>query len=177
MEPEKSQGPSRATVAGSAVLVCAVLFGAAYFLRDDSQQQPSPVTASWLDPILARCEEGPTHDIVDGRVRTRCSTETDPAFLIEVIGSGDEIDSAKMLVPMRGSTNDILDRILFGLEMFSALAGVRADAFLSEEYLDAIGVSKTGVVFQGRLYSTGPIAEVGLIFAVTPPDEQSAPEN
>jgi hypothetical protein len=177
MEPEKSQGPSRAVVAGSAVVVCAVLIGAAYFLRDDGQQQPSPVTASWLDAILARCEEGPTQDIVDGRVRTRCASETHPAFLIEVIGSGDEIDSAKMLVPMRGSTNDILDRILFGLEMFGAIAGERADAFLSTEYLDAIGMSKTSVVFQGRLYSTGVIAEVGLIFAVTPPDEEPASEN
>jgi len=177
MEPEKSQGPSRAVVAGSAVVVCAVLIGAAYFLRDDRQQQPSPVTASWLDAIIARCDEGPTHDIVDGRVRTRCSTDTHPAFLIEVIGSGDEIDSAKMLVPKRGSTNDILDRILFGLEMFGAIAGARPETFLSKEYLDAVGLSKTGVVFQGRLYSTGPIPEVGLILAVTPPDDESAPAN
>jgi len=177
MQPKKSQGPSRATIAGSAVLVCAVLVGAAYFLRDDRQQQPSPVIAPWLDAIVARCEEGPTHDIIDGRVRTRCATETHPAFLIEVIGSGDETDSAKMLVPMRGSTNDILDRILFGLDMFGAIAGARPETFLSKEYLDAVGLSKTGVVFQGRLYSTGPIPEVGLILAVTPPDDDSASAN
>jgi hypothetical protein len=177
MQPEKSQGPSRAIVAGSAVVVCAVLIGAAYFLRDDRPEQASPLTASSLGVILARCEEGPTQDVVDGRTRTRCSTETHPEFLIEVIGSGDEIDSAKMLVPMRGSTNDILDRILFGLEMFGAIAGTQPDAFLSKEYLDAIGTSKTSMVFQGRLYSTGPIPNVGLIFAVTPPDEESAPEN
>jgi hypothetical protein len=177
MQPKKSQGPSRATVAGSAVVVCAVLIGAAYFLRDDSQQQPWPVKTPWLDAILARCDEGPTHDLVDGRVRTRCSTDTHPAFLIEVIGSGGKIDSAKMLVPMRGSTNDILDRILFGLEMFGAIADARPESFLSKEYLDAVGLSKTGVVFQGRLYSTGPIPEVGLIFAVTPPDQDSASAN
>jgi hypothetical protein len=176
MQPKKSQGPSRTTVAGSAVVVCAVLLSAAYFLREDSQAQAWPVTAPWLDAILARCEEGPTHDLVDGRVRTRCSAETHPAYLIEVIGSGDEIDSAKMLVPMRGSTNDILDRILFGLEMFGAIAGAKPESFLSKEYLDAIGLSNTGEVFEGRLYSTGPIPEVGLIFAVTPPDEESEAE-
>jgi hypothetical protein len=154
MQPKKSQGPSRATVAGSAVVVCAVLIGAAYFLRDDSQQQPWPVKTPWLDAILARCDEGPTHDLVDGRVRTRCSTDTHPAFLI-----------------------DILDRILFGLEMFGAIADARPESFLSKEYLDAVGLSKTGVVFQGRLYSTGPIPEVGLIFAVTPPDQDSASAN
>jgi len=176
MQPKKTQGPSRVTVAASAVVVCAVLVGAAYFFRDDSQQPASPITASSLAAILARCEEGPTQDLVDGRARVRCAADTHPAFLIEAIGSGEEIDSAKMLVPMRGSTNEILDRILLGLEMFGAIAGTRADAFLSKEYLDAIGISKTSVVFEGRMYSTGPIPEVGLIFAVTPPDEESAPE-
>jgi hypothetical protein len=180
MEPKKSQGPSLSTVAGSAVLLCIVLVGVAYFLRDDRQQgtgEQSPPAASTLRAILARCEEGPTEDILDGRTRTRCAAQAHPAFLIEVIGDGEEIDSAKMLMPMQGTTSQVLDRILLGLEMFGVVAGLRADAFLPKEYLDAIGTSKTSLVFQGRVYSTQPIPNVGLIMAVTPADADSAPKN
>jgi hypothetical protein len=36
MEPKKSQGPSRAVIAGSAAFFCVLLVGAAYFFRDVS---------------------------------------------------------------------------------------------------------------------------------------------
>ncbi len=180
MEPKKSQRPSLATLGGSAVLVSVVLIGAAYFLRDDNRQlagESSSSEASTLHAILARCEEGPTEDVIDGRTRTRCTTKAHPAFMIEVIGEGEEIESVSMLVPMRGTMNQLLDRMLLGLEMFGVVAGLQADAFLPREYMDAIGTSKTSLVFQGRVYTTEPIANVGLMFSVTPADAVSASEN
>ena len=180
MEPKKSQRPGLATLAGGAVLVCVLLIGAAYFLRDDNTRatgEHSSPAASTLHEILARCEEEPTEDTIDGRTRTRCATKVHPAFMIDVISEGDDLVSAKMLTPMRGTMNQLLDRMLLGLEMFGAVAGAQADAFLPKEYLDAIGTSKTSLVFQGRAYTTEPIANVGLIFAVTPADADSAPED
>lgn len=178
MEPKKSQGPSRVAVAGSAVVVCAVLIGASYWLRDDSPQatgEPSPLAASKLQTLYDRCDGGPTEDVVDGRTRTRCETRAHPAFMMEVIGDGDEIESAKMLVPLRGSMNQLLDRMLVGLEMFGLVAGVRADRFLPKEYMDAIGTSKTSLVFEERVYTTQPVANVGLVFSVTPPGAEAEP--
>jgi len=97
--------------------------------------------------------------------------------MIEVIGEGEEIESANMLVPMRGTMNQLLDRMLLGLEMFGVVAGLQADAFLPKEYLDAIGTSKTSLVFQGRVYTTQPIANVGLMFSVTPVEADTATNN
>jgi hypothetical protein len=180
MEPKKLRGPALAKIAGSAVLVCVVLIGVAYFLIGDGQQvtgEQSDPAASTLHGILARCDEGPTEDIVAGRTRTRCTTKAHPAFMIEVIGEGEEIESANMLVPMRGTMNQLLDRMLLGLEMFGVVAGLQADAFLPKEYLDAIGTSKTSLVFQGRVYTTQPIANVGLMFSVTPVEADTATNN
>lgn len=180
MEPKKSQGPSRAAVAGSAVVVCAVLIGAAYWLRDVSPQatgEPSPLAASNLQTLYARCEGGLTQDVVDGRTRTRCETKAHPAFMMEVIGDGDQIESAKMLVPLQGTMNQLLDRMLVGLEMFGLVAGVRADLFLPKEYMDAIGTSKTSLVYQERVYTTQPVTNVGLVFSVTPVVADAEPAN
>lgn len=177
MEPKKSQGPSRAAVAASAVVICAVLVGASIWLRDDSPQatgEPPPLAASKLQALYDRCEDGFSQDVVDGRTRTRCQTKAHPAFMMEVYGDGDEIESAKMLVPLRGSMNQLLDRMLAGLEMFSLVAGVRADRFLPKEYMDAIGTSETSLVFEERVYTTKPVANVGLVFLVTPPDAEPA---
>jgi hypothetical protein len=179
VEPKKSQGPSRAAIAGSAVVVCAVLIGASIWLRDDSPQatvEPSPLAASKLQALYDRCQDGFSQDVVDGRTRTRCQTKVHPAFMMEVIGEGDEIESAKMLVPLRGSMNQLLDRMLVGLEMFSLMAGVRADRFLPKEYMDAIGTSNTSLVFEDRVYTTQPVANVGLVFSVTPPGAEPEPE-
>jgi hypothetical protein len=72
MESKKSQGRSLATVAGSVVLLCAVLLGAAYFLENDAPPQPdpkaSPATSS-LHALLARCDEKPVEESVDGRTK------------------------------------------------------------------------------------------------------------
>lgn len=180
MEPKKSQGPSRATVAGSAVVICAVLIGASFWLRDDSPQatvEPSPLAASKLQTLYDRCEDGFSQDVVDGRTRTHCQTKAHPAFMMEVIGEGDQIESAKMLVPLRGSMNQLLDRMLVGLEMFGLVAGVRADRFLPKEYTDAIGTSTTSLVFQERVYTTQPVPNLGLMFSVTPVGADAEPAN
>jgi len=161
------------------VVVCAVLIGASFWLRDNSPQatgEPSSLATSKLQTLYDRCEDGFSQDVVDGRTRTRCQTQVHPAFMMEVMGEGDEIESAKMLVPLRGSMNQLLDRMLVGLEMFGLMAGVRADRFLPKEYMDAIGTSETSLVFEERVYTTRPVANVGLVFSVTPPGAEPEPE-
>jgi hypothetical protein len=81
------------------------------------------------------------------------------------------------MVPMSGTMNKVLERMLVGLEMFGLVAGVQPDVFLPKDYLDAIGTSETRFVYQGRLYMTQPIANVGLIFSVMPEPADSAAEN
>jgi hypothetical protein len=194
MEPKKSQGPSRATVAGSAAFICVLLVGAAYFLRDDSldavDEQPTPATseastafatgapaASTLQPLLDRCDEGFNEDAGAGRTRTRCTAKKHPAFMMEVLGQGDEVERASMLVPMRGTLSQLLERTQVGLELFGLVAGTNADVFLPRDYLDAMGTSETSFVFQGRTYITQPIANVGLLFVVMPEAADSESEN
>jgi len=174
-ERKKSGGPSHVVVGASALVICAVLVGAAYWLRDDGEStpvEPAPVPTSKLDALYARCDGGPSRDVVDGRPRVRCSSKAHPAFMMEVVGEGDEIARANMLVPMDGTMNQLLDRMLLGLEMFGLVAGVGADAFLPKEYMDSIGTSETRSVYQGRLYITQPLPDVGLMFSVTPAADQ-----
>jgi hypothetical protein len=189
MKLKKSPGPSLATVAATAALLFAVLGGAAYFLRDDgeeagSEQHTSATTmpaeagaASALEALVERCEEGSTEDVGGGRTRTRCTVRAHPAFMMEVIAKGDEVERASLMVPLRGSGDKLLERTLVGLELFSLVAGAEADVFLPKEYLDAIGRSETRFVFQGRLYMTEPIANVGLIFGVMPESTDPGGEN
>jgi hypothetical protein len=180
MKLKKSQRPSLATVAASAALLCAVVVGGAYFLRGDGEEvkgeQSAPPTgapskvaaASTLKALFDRCEEASNEDVGGGRTKTRCTATKHPAFMMEVIGKGDEVERASLMVPMRGAMNAVFERILVGLELFGLVAGTKAEAFLPKEYLDAIGTSETRFVFQGRLYTTQPIANVGLVFAVVP---------
>jgi hypothetical protein len=189
MKLKKSQRPSLATVAASAVLLCAVLVGAAYFLRDDGavvkEEQSAATTwapseaaaASTLEALLERCEEGSNEDAGGGRTRTRCTVRKHPSFMMEVIGTGDEVERASLMVPARGNVNKVLERMLVGLELFSLVSGADAEAFLPKEYLDAIGISETRFVFEERLYMTQPIANVGLVFVVMPESEVPAGEN
>jgi len=183
MEPKKSQGPSLATVAGSAALLCAVLVGAAYFLGGNPEEvvseQSAPAapaaptgsanpTESALESILAGCAERSTENIADGRTRVRCTAEESSAFLLEVIHQGDDIYSAKMLVPLATTTSEVIEWRRRGLEMFGAVAGTQPEAFLPPEFLDGIGARRTTFVFQGRQYTTLPIPNVGLAYGVTP---------
>jgi hypothetical protein len=171
MESKKSQGRFLTAIAVSIVLSCAALFGVAYFLEDDAGPQPeekaTPATSS-LRAMIARCDEKPIEETVDGRKQTRCTSSKHPAFMIAINEEGARIHSASMLVPTRGATSQVLERTLLGLEMFEAVAGTRADAFLPKEYVDAIGTRETRLAFEGRVYVTQPVANVGLIFLVTP---------
>jgi len=95
--------------------------------------------------------------------------------MMDVIGDGEDIERANMLVPLSGTMNQLLDRMLLGLEMFGLVAGVDADVFLPKEYMESIGTSETSLVYQGRLYITQPLANVGLMFSVTPAAAQPEP--
>ena len=177
-ERKKSRGPSHAVVGAGALVFCAILVGAAYWFRVDAG--PAAVgtatfATSKLHSFYERCEGGPSRDVVDGRSRTRCASKAHPAFMMEVIGEGDDIERANMLVPLGGTMNQLLDRMLLGLEMFGLVAGVGADVFLPKEYMESIGTSETSLVYQGRLYITQPLAEVGLMFSVTPAAAQPEP--
>jgi len=179
-ERKKSQGPSHAVVGASALIFCAVLVAAAYWLRVDAGPAAvgtSTLATSKFHTFYERCEGGPSHDVVDGRPQTRCASKVHPAFMLEVIEEGDQIERATMLVPLGGTMNQLLDRMLVGLEMFGLVAGVPADVFLPKEYMDSIGTAETNLVYQGRVYRTQPVANVGLIFLVTPEDDDAAPRN
>ena len=178
-ERKKSQGPSHAVVGASALVFCAVLVGAAYWFRVDAGPAAvgtATLATSKLHSFYERCEGGPNRDVVDGRPRTRCASKAHPAFMLEVIEDGDQIERASMLVPLTGTMNQVLDRMLVGLEMFGLVAGVPPDRFLPKEYMDAMGTTETHLVYQGRVYLTQPVANVGLMFLVTP-EGDSAPSN
>jgi hypothetical protein len=194
MERKKSQGPGAAMIAGSAVVLCVLLIGISYFFRNDGQdatdEQATPAAseastalatgapaASTLKPLLDRCDEGFNEDAGAGRTRTRCTAKRHPAFMMEALGDGDEVERASMLVPMRGTLSQLLERTQVGLELFGLVAGTKADVFLPRDYLDAMGTSETSFVFQGRVYITQPIANVGLLFVVMPEAADSEPEN
>jgi hypothetical protein len=194
VEREKSQGPGAATVAGSAAILCVLLIGISYFLRTDGQdatvEQSTPATsdssavfvpeafgASALKPLLDRCENGFDEDAGGGRTRVRCTVKKHPAFMMEVLGDGDGVERASMLVPMRGTMSQLLERRQVGLDLFGLVAGKPADAFLPTDYLDEIGTSETSFVFEGRMYVTQPIQNVGLLFVVVPEGADSAAEN
>ena len=171
MEPKKSQGPGLAKIAGSAVLVCLLLVGAAYLFKDRSQSasgEQGSLATSRLQSILTRCEDTPVVDLDDGRERLRCGNKSHPAFMIEVTGNAEDIYSAGMMVPMRGSVSELQERMQLGLEMFGLIAGVQAEVFLPRDYIDAIGTRETSFAFEGRSYVTQPVANVGLVFVVRP---------
>ncbi len=77
--------------------------------------------------------------------------------------------------PATMSSMGVREPAAVGLEMFGLVAGVGADVFLPKEYTDAIGTSETRLVYQGRLYITQPLTDVGLMFSVTPAADQPEP--
>lgn len=177
MEPKKSQGPGPAKIAVSAVLLCVVLVGVAYLLKGQgpkTTQESATLATSRLQGIFDRCAEPPTVDMVDGRTRLRCANQAHPSFMLEVTGEGDEIDTAGMMVPMRGNLDQLRENSLLGLEMFGLIAGVQAEVFIPRDVLDAVGSSETNFVFEKRLYHTKPVANVGLVFVVRPEDAIAA---
>ena len=180
MESKKSQGPSRGALLASAVVLCVVLVGAAYFFRDDSQRaavSASLPAASTLQPLFERCEGEPSVEMVDGLTRTTCTSQSHPAFMIYQDANEQAIVRAGLMVPMYGSPEDLDERKLVGLEMFSLAAGVPAESLLSPEMLAEIGVRPTRVVRDGLAYQTQPMANVGLVFTVLPVPPEEASDN
>ncbi|UCH30713.1 MAG: hypothetical protein JSV06_06730, partial [Myxococcales bacterium] len=92
MKSKKSQGPSRAVLVASAVILSAVLVGSAYFLRDESARSDraglSPA-ASTLQPLFERCDGEPTVEAVDGLTRTTCTCREHPTFMIYTDADGE----------------------------------------------------------------------------------------
>lgn len=177
MGPKQSKRPSHLTVAASALAVCAILVGAAYFLRDP-QAMPaaelSPPNNPGIAALLERCDEPPALEVQDGRTRTRCTVRAHPAFMIELLSEGDDVYAASVLVPLRGAREKLLERMLTGIQLFEAVAGTSAESFMPQDYMASIGAAETSVVFEGRSYSTQPVPGVGLIFVVRPEAASSA---
>jgi len=180
METKKSQGPSRATLVASSAVLCAVLLGAAYFLRDESVAMigaASSPAASALQPLFDRCEGEPSIEVVNGLTRTTCTSQTHPAFMVYQDANDVVIVRAGVMVSLHGRPGDLAERKLVGLEMFGLMAGEPADSFLPPEMVADIGVRGTRVMRGGLAYETQPMANVGLLFTVTPVTVASAPNN
>ena len=180
MELKKSQGPSRAVLVGSAVILCAVLVGAAYFLRDENARstsgRSSPATST-LQPLFERCDGEPSVETVEGLTRTTCTSQKHPAFMVYTDANADVIERAGLMVPLRGREGRLAERTVVGLEMFSSIAGVPAETFLPPEVIADIGVRETRVVRDDLVYVTQPIANVGLVFSVNHAPADSNPQN
>jgi hypothetical protein len=84
---------------------------------------------------------------------------------------------AGLMVPMYGRAEDLTERKLVGLEMFSLMAGQPAESFLTPEMVADIGVRTTRVLREGLAYGTQPMANVGLVFTVTPAAADPAAPN
>ena len=160
----------RVALAGSVLAVCAIAAGTVYVARyglSPAGETHVPSSASILQPLLDRCDEAPSVEVVAGGTRTRCTARRHPAFMIFVDAKGDAIDRAGLMVPMHPADGATAERIPVGLEMFSLLAGAPASSFVPPEQLADIGLRKTRFVRDGLVYVTQPMANVGLVFAVT----------
>ena len=180
MDGKKSQGPSRATLATSAMVVCAVLVGAAYFMRDESTSivgAPSSPAASTLQPLFDRCTGERSTEVVDGLSRTTCTSQTHPAFMVYQDANDSVIVRAGVMVPLHGRSEELAERKLVGLELFGLMAGEPADSFLPPEAMADIGVRGTRIMREGLAYETQPMANVGLVFTVSPAIGDSTPTN
>ena len=180
MEPKESQGPSRTTLLVSVVVLCVALVGVAYFLRDESHRvevSASLPAASTLQPLFDRCEGEPGTEVVDGLKRTTCTSRSHPAFMVYQDATADVIVRAGIMVPLYGNDQQLEERKLVGLEMFSLVAGVPVETFLQPEVLADVGVSMTRVVHEGLVYQTQPMANVGLVFTVMAEPEAHDTEN
>lgn len=171
MDAKKSQGPSRTVLVASAVVLCAVLVGAAYFLRDESKRaEPaaSAPAASALKPLFDRCEGEPSVEIVDGLTRTTCTNQAHPAFMVYQDANEHVIVRAGLMVPMYGLETLYEERKLLGLELFTLMAGVPSETFIGPDVMSQIGVTTTRVIREGLVYQTQPMANIGLIYTVAP---------
>lgn len=180
MEPEKPQGPSRAVLVGSAALLCVALVGVAYFLRDDAGSTvpaaASPA-ASTLQPLFERCTGAPTVEMVEGATRTTCTESGHPSFMVYQDVSDGAIQRAGLMVPMYGRSQQLEERKLVGLELFSLFAGAPAEAFLPPDQLAVIGAQQTRFAREGWVYLTQPMANVGLVFSVIRASDEIVDEN
>ena len=113
MEPKKPQGPGRATLLVSAVVLCVVLIGAAYLMRDESTQfevTASLPAASTLQPLFDRCGGEPSTEVVDGLTRTTCTSQSHPAFMVYQDANAEVIVRAGLMVPMYGKDQQYEER-------------------------------------------------------------------
>lgn len=173
MESKKPQGPSRAVLIASAIVLCLVLVGAAIFLRDEGARPGAGrrfPAASALQPLFERCDDTPTVEAVDGFTRTSCKTQTHPAFMIYSDADGDVLVRAGLMVPMQGRAEELGERAAVGLEMFSLFAGEPAESFLPSDSLAAIGVRETRFDRNGWIFRTQPMGNISLVFSVIPHD-------
>lgn len=180
MKPDKPQGPSRAALVGSAVLLSVALVGVAYFLHDDANPAHAVATspaASTLQPLFERCGGTPTVEVVDGATRTTCTDTGHPSFMVYQDVADDAIRRAGLMVPMYGRKQQLEERKLLGLELFSLFAGVPAESFLPPDQLAMLGAQETRFTREGWVYVTQPMANVGLVFSVIRESDQVAREN
>jgi hypothetical protein len=181
MKSDKPQGPSRAALVGSALLLSAALVGVAYFRHDDPKGVDAAVAtspaASTLQPLFARCTGTPNVEVVDGATRTTCTETGHPSFMVYQDVSDDAIRRAGLMVPMYGRQQQLEERKLLGLELFSLFAGAPAESFLPPEQLAVVGVQETRFTREGWVYVTQPMANVGLVFSVIRASDQVAREN
>ena len=180
MESKESQGPSRAVLVTSAVVLCAALIGAVYFMRGETASSigaaESPA-ASTLQPLFERCGGEPSVEVVDGLTRTTCTSQAHPAFMVYQDANDSMIVRAGLMVPLYGREQELAERKLVGLEMFALMAGEPVETFVPPAAMADIGVRATRVTRQGLTYSTQPVANVGLIFTVLPAAADSEADN
>jgi len=168
MDTTKPPGPTRKVLIGSAVVLTAVLVGAAYFLGDFSSgtvDGPSPV-ASTFQPLLERCDGEPANEPHEGGgVRTSCVSRAVPAFVFYAVAKDDALREAAIMVSLDGPEEALEARKLVGLELFSLAADAEAASFLPPEQLQQIGIANTRFVRDGMVYVTESVGEVGLVFS------------
>lgn len=177
MDTKKSQGPSRAVLAASAVVLCTVLVIIAQFLRDE-EQRPEPAASSpassTIQPLFDRCTGEPSTEVVDGLDRRLCTSQDHPAFMVYLDSDAGQVVRTGLMVPMYGREELRIERNELGLELFRLMAGAPVDTFMSPELLAQIGVSDTRVEREGLVYQTRPMANVGLVFSVFPTSLESS---
>jgi hypothetical protein len=180
MESKKSQGPGRTTLIASAVVLCVVLVGAAYFMRDETTPivgAASSPAASTLQPLFERCGGEPSVEVVDGLTRTTCTSQAHPVFMIYQDANDSVIVRAGLMVPMHGREQELAERKLVGLEMFALMAGEPVESFMPPAMVADVGARATRVTRQGLTYATQPMANVGLVFTVVPTADVAPADN
>lgn len=191
--PPKKSGPNPtnmfatrlAILLGGGLLALVVLFSLYLLLFVDAPFDAPEL--SWPEPEIAtqgratlgislrdlvsitqRCEGPRTRNLVGGKPRFMCTRESHPPFLLEAIGEDSDFSTVTIIQGMGGNPTELMEQLMNGAELFRLVAGAKVGEFMPEGWLLTVPTEETREVYDGRVYTTLPLPDMGgLMFSVS----------